>query len=97
MPTDNYVWAAYYPALDEWAATDYLGHVSCVNLGGLPASWPSDGDYVWWVRAFKGDNPEANPYNYGDSYYARGVRIRYGAGAQGSQGGALLHPAPGRE
>jgi hypothetical protein len=94
VTSDNYSLMFYYPATDEVAATDYLGYVSCVTVTGLPSGWPSGATYQWWVRVYQGSNPDATPYNYGDSYGDRGVRVSFAAFVGGPEGGVQLQLVP---
>lgn len=55
--------------------TSYLGYNPCVILTALPADWPSGATYIWWVRVYKGANPDATPFNYGDPRTTRSARI----------------------
>jgi len=93
VPSDNYVLGFYYAGTDETATTSYLGNIPCVNLTGLPPSWPSGATYTWWVRAYQGDDPGTTLYNYGDSYGDRLVDINFTASASGVEG-ASLHLIP---
>ena len=95
--SDNYVLYVYYPAGDTAAKSGYLGHTSCFNIGGLPEGWPSGAECEWWVRAYQGQDPEATPDNYGDSYGFRAVTINYAATSRDSTPGYTLQLAPRRE
>jgi hypothetical protein len=94
VTSDNYRLMFYYPAADEVATTGYLGYESCVNVTGLPPGWPSGATYQWWVRVYQGTNPDATPYNYGDSYGDREVRISFTASADGPTEGVQLQLVP---
>ena len=96
VPSDNYVLVFYYANTGETATTNYLGNISCVNLTGLPPSWPSGATYMWWVRAYQGDDPDTTPYNYGDSYGDRLAQINFAASASGSEGESL-HLVPNKK
>jgi hypothetical protein len=92
--TDNYALALWSSDKNEGAATGYLGRAACVTLTGVPADWPSGGQYLWWVLVFEGENPEATPYNSGSSYGDRLVTLHFSAASSGPDGGELLHPIP---
>ena len=74
---DNYKVLFYSYDLDSTASTTWLGNVSCANISGMLQGWPNGGSYVWWVRVGKGSNPDATPFNRGDSYGERNAVLRW--------------------
>ena len=80
---DNYRLVLWYPDEDDTVATAYLGDTSCVVLTELPSGWPSGASYRWWVRVYRGSNPQAAPYNVGVSYGDRAATISFSASARG--------------
>jgi hypothetical protein len=73
---DNYKVMLYSWDLDQVGATGWLGNVGCAGIAGLPAGWPNDGAYTWWVRVGQG-NPDAEPFNYGDAFGEALVNINW--------------------
>jgi hypothetical protein len=77
-PSDNYRLIFRNPRTGQEALTNYLGYSpSCVIITAIPPDWPSGAVYTWWVRVYRGANPDATPDNYGDPSTTRDVRINH--------------------
>ena len=59
----------------------------------MPPGWPSGATYSWWVLVYKGTDPAATPYNYGESYDTRSLVVNYRAAGQGIEPGEVNRPA----